>query len=126
MKTLRLEIQGQVVEAQCLKVGSTLWAHINGRTVVYESEKARSSKRRQQVDDPKKIKTPMPGKIIKVNCKPGDTVTKDQTLVVMEAMKMEYSLKSFIDGKVEKVMAKAGAQVTLGELLVELSGGDHE
>jgi biotin carboxyl carrier protein len=121
MKKLRLEINGQEMQAICLKVGNTLWAHINGRTVVYESEKSRSSKRQTQVGDPKKIKTPMPGKIIKVLCQPGDQVKKDQTLVVMEAMKMEYSLKSFIDGQVEKVHATTGAQVGLGELLVEMS-----
>lgn len=120
MKTLRLDVGGQEIVAPCLKVGNTLWAHIHGRTVVYESEKARSNKRQQQADDPNKIKSPMPGKIIKVLCKEGDSVQKDQTLVVMEAMKMEYALKSFIDGKVKKVSCSAGAQVSLGELLVEL------
>jgi biotin carboxyl carrier protein len=122
MKPLKLEIKGQEIKAPCLKVGNMLWAHINGRTVVYESEKSRSSKRQHQVGDPKKIKTPMPGKIIKVLCKPGDKVSKDQTLVVMEAMKMEYSLKSFMNGTVEKVHAVTGSQVELGDLLVEMSG----
>jgi acetyl/propionyl-CoA carboxylase alpha subunit len=122
MKTIKAEINGEMIEAVALKVGNTLWAHINGRTVVYESQKARSSKREQHAADPGKIKTPMPGKIIKVMCAAGDKVKKEQTLVVMEAMKMEYSLKSFIDGKVEKVNCAAGDQVGVGQLLVELSG----
>lgn len=120
MKTLRVDVGGQEFVAPCLKVGNTLWVHLNGRTIVYESEKSRSGKRQQQADDPHKIKSPMPGKIIKVLCKEGDSVKKDQTLVVMEAMKMEYALKSFIEGKVKKVSCGAGAQVSLGELLVEL------
>lgn len=124
MKTIKMEIDGQELQAPCIKVGNTLWAHLNGRTIVYESEKARSSQRKEQMDDPHKIKSPMPGKIIKVLCQPGDKVTKNQTLVAMEAMKMEYALKSFIDGKVKKVTAVAGAQVSLGELLVELEVSD--
>jgi biotin carboxyl carrier protein len=39
----------------------------------------------------------------------------------MEAMKMEYTLKADAPGKVEKVTAKAGDQVTLGQLLVKLN-----
>ena len=120
MKTLRVDVGEQEISGPCLKVGQTLWAHINGRTVVYESEKTRSGKRQQLTDDPRTVKAPMPGKIIKVLCQPGDAVRKDQTLVAMEAMKMEYALKSHMDGKVKKVNCSAGGQVSLGQMLVEL------
>ncbi len=97
-----------------------MWAHVNGRTIVYEPEGAKSQKRKQLVEDPSKILAPMPGKIIKVLCKEGDKVSKDQTLVVMEAMKMEYSLKIHTAGTVKKLTAKAGAQAALGDLLVDV------
>ena len=66
------------------------------------------------------IKSPMPGKIIGVSVKPGDTVEKGQTIVVMEAMKMEHSLVAPRDGVVETVDAELNAQVPEGQILVAL------
>ena len=62
----------------------------------------------------------MPGKISKVFFKNGDAVTTGQVLVVMEAMKMEYSLKSAMDGKIKGLSVTAGDQVDLGDLLIEI------
>lgn len=66
------------------------------------------------------VKAPMPGKVIAVNVKPGDTVEKGQVVAVMEAMKMEHSLTAPRDGVVEEIGADVGAQVPEGEVLVAL------
>jgi 3-methylcrotonyl-CoA carboxylase alpha subunit len=57
------------------------------------------------------IFTPMPGKVVKVNIKPGDEVTKGSVLLIVEAMKMENNIVAPRDGKVEKVNVKAGKMV---------------
>ena len=62
----------------------------------------------------------MPGKIIAMNVKAGDTVTHGQTLAVMEAMKMEHSLAAPRDGVVEAVSGAVGEQVAEGVVLVQL------
>jgi len=62
----------------------------------------------------------MPGKVIAVNVKTGDTVEKGQVVAVMEAMKMEHSLTAPRDGIVEAVGAEIGTQVPEGEILVAL------
>jgi 3-methylcrotonyl-CoA carboxylase alpha subunit len=67
------------------------------------------------------ILAPMPGKVLSVAVKPGDRVKKGQTLVVLEAMKMEHALAAPRDGVVEAVNAAAGAQVSDGAALVVLS-----
>jgi biotin carboxyl carrier protein len=67
-----------------------------------------------------KITSPMPGNIFKVNVKPGDVVKKGQTLVVLEAMKMENEINAPADGKVVDVKVKVGQGVALGQILVEL------
>jgi biotin carboxyl carrier protein len=120
MRTVSFEIDGKTVSGLVFKQGSVLWAHLNGRTLVYEPEGAKGQRKKHSVEDPSKIYAPMPGKIIKVLCKEGDAVSKDQTLVVMEAMKMEYSLKVHAAGKVKKLNAKPGAQAALGDLLVDV------
>lgn len=67
-----------------------------------------------------KVSAPMPGKVIDMRVKAGDEVTKDQVLAVMEAMKMEHSLKAPRDGVVKSVGAEIGEQVAEGVVLVEL------
>ena len=67
------------------------------------------------------VKAPMPGKVIAMNVKAGDTVTHGQTLAVMEAMKMEHSLSAPRDGVVEFVGGSAGEQVAEGVVLVQLT-----
>ncbi len=66
------------------------------------------------------VKAPMPGKVIAMNVKAGDTVEKGQVVAVMEAMKMEHSLTAPRAGTVETVSAEIGAQVPEGEILVAL------
>ena len=63
---------------------------------------------------------PMPGTVLAVNVAEGDTVSQGQTLVVVEAMKMELALKAPYDGRVSQIAATVGRQVALGDVLVEV------
>ena len=63
------------------------------------------------------ILSPMPGRIIAVEVAAGDTVTKGQKLLTLEAMKMEHSLVAPFDGTVAELNAETGAQVTEGAVL---------
>ncbi|WP_293369038.1 biotin carboxylase N-terminal domain-containing protein [Nevskia sp.] len=64
------------------------------------------------------------GKIVAVLVQPGDTVTKGQTLAVLEAMKMEFQLAAPLAGVVEAVSVAAGDQVKARQLLVQMTPGD--
>ncbi len=66
---------------------------------------------------PQRITAPMPGKIVKVLVKPGDTVAARQGLVVIEAMKMENELRASREGQVKDVHAREGDLVEAGRLL---------
>ena len=79
-----------------------------------------SSRQKKNLKPNHLIKAPMPGKITKVFIKDGDSVQKSQALLVMEAMKMEYTLKSDLNTVVEKLNVKVGDQVILGHLLIQL------
>jgi 3-methylcrotonyl-CoA carboxylase alpha subunit len=66
------------------------------------------------------ILSPMPGKIIAVDVAVGDSVTKGQKLLTLEAMKMEHSLTAPFDGVVAELNAVTGAQVAVEALLVRI------
>ncbi len=66
------------------------------------------------------ILSPMPGRIISVDIAQGQTVTKGQKLLTLEAMKMEHSLTAPFDGVVAELNAEAGAQVQVEALLVRI------
>jgi len=66
------------------------------------------------------ILSPMPGRIIVVEVTAGQTVTKGQKLLTLEAMKMEHSLTAPFDGVVAELNAVAGAQVQVEALLVRI------
>jgi biotin carboxyl carrier protein len=70
-----------------------------------------------------RIAAPMPGKVIKFNVAEGDKVRKNQTLAVVEAMKMENELKSPGDGTVKKIHASAGDMVDTSKPLLEIEAG---
>jgi biotin carboxyl carrier protein len=66
------------------------------------------------------VKAPMPGKVIKVYVKEKEEVRKNQTLAIVEAMKMENEIKSSIDGLVKRIHVAAGDLVDSEKPLIEL------
>ena len=66
------------------------------------------------------VKAPMPGKVLSVLVKAGDTVSQGAPVAVMEAMKMEHTLAAPRDGTIAAIGTAAGDQVSEGDLLVEL------
>jgi 3-methylcrotonyl-CoA carboxylase alpha subunit len=67
-----------------------------------------------------KISAPMPGRMVAVKTKAGDEVAEGQELAIMEAMKMELSLKSPRTGKIASVSVNAGDFVEADALLIKL------
>jgi biotin carboxyl carrier protein len=64
--------------------------------------------------------TQMPGKVVKVFKKVGDTVAKGETVLILEAMKMENEIKSGADGVVKSVNVSEGQALEAGYLMVEI------
>jgi acetyl/propionyl-CoA carboxylase alpha subunit len=122
VKELRVTHNGKPFKVRSLKVGSNLWLHVNGETYVIDQspKRAKSSSDSAARESSGQILSPMPGKILKVRVAVGDAVDIGQILVVMEAMKMEYSLIATVKGRVKTLSAKENEQVELNQLLVEL------
>ena len=69
---------------------------------------------------------PMPGRVIEVRVAVGEQVTAGQTLVVLEAMKMEHHLKAPHDGTVAEVLVAVDEQVANGMALLVVEGDDDQ
>lgn len=100
-----------------------LTVHVNGRVVPVTVASGRGSWARRgdaaaAGKGPAKIQAPMPGKVVKVLVKVGDTVAAKQGVVVVEAMKMENELKSPKAGTVSEVRAVEGTSVEAGAVLI--------
>jgi len=70
------------------------------------------------------ILAPMPGRVIAVDVAAGDTVSKGQKLLTLEAMKMEHGLTAPFDGIVAELNATVGSQVQVDALLVRIEKTD--
>lgn len=67
------------------------------------------------------IRAPIPGLIVRVHVHSGETVTKDQPLLILQAMKMDNEIRAPRDGTVREVHVSEGQSVEQNELLVTLS-----
>ena len=121
MKKFDVEIKGQRFQGAVAQNGNTIWYSLNGEVWTVESG-ARTGRAgaRGAAADPNIVNAPMPGKIIKVLVQKNSKVAVGETLIVMEAMKMEYTLKAGANGFVEDVACVVGQQVSLGASLVRL------
>ena len=70
------------------------------------------------------VKAPMDGAIVEVLVAEGEQVSKDQLLLVLEAMKMEHPLKAGMDGVIRRVQVSQGDQVKSRQLLVEVEAAE--
>jgi pyruvate carboxylase len=70
--------------------------------------------------NPKDVGVSMPGMVVTVAVKAGDKVKKGQKLFTIEAMKMETTVTSEVEGRIAEVLVKAGSRVEAGDLLLRL------
>lgn len=66
------------------------------------------------------VTAPMPGNILRFTVKPGDSVAKEQTVVILEAMKMENSITSDYAGTVKRLLVKEGSSVAADTPIIEI------
>jgi biotin carboxyl carrier protein len=68
------------------------------------------------------ILAPLPGLMLKILVKEGDTVTEGQTVAIMEAMKMENEIEAPVSGPVSKIAVTAGENVLENALIMKIGG----
>lgn len=123
LKVIEVEFEGRLVKGYAVQKNGVLWMHAEGETWTAETGRARKGGGKSKAGssaNPGEILAPMPGKIIKISAPVGQAVAKGDVVMVMEAMKMEYTLKAAVAGVVSEIKCAAGDQVPLGALLAKL------
>jgi propionyl-CoA carboxylase alpha chain len=70
--------------------------------------------------------SPMPGQVLRILVHEGQKVKTGDSLVVLEAMKMEQTIRTTINGRVQSVLVKTGQVVAPGQMLVEIGAEENE
>lgn len=85
-----------------------------------QAEKVVAEEKKNEPITGKTVKAPMPGSILRFTVKPGDTVTKGQIVVILEAMKMENSIATDYAGTVKRLLVKEGTTVAADAPMIEI------
>jgi biotin carboxyl carrier protein len=116
---LDLLIDGKRVTAYVSSDNAKRWVTVNGQTfVLTKSTSARKGGHAHHALG--ELTAPMPGQVRVVNVREGDAVMKGQTLLVLEAMKMEIRVQSPQNGTIKKLLVKQGQTVEREQILIEL------
>ena len=105
-------------QAWAVADGDTRWVFIDGE--VFEFEVQRQGRRKTAAHQGS-LSAPMPATVIRINVAPGDAVKKGDTLLVLEAMKMELPVRAPADGVVDSVACRTGELVLAGVTLIHLT-----
>lgn len=87
---------------------------------IVQSVMERSSLTQKASTKKSELKAPIPGVVLSINCKEGDTVKIGQTLVLLEAMKMQNEIQASKDGKIINIFVKEGESVFEGDILLNI------
>ncbi len=89
----------------------------------HKEEEVKEEAQQEVKEEPitgKVVEAPMPGSIFKLQVQVGDTVSKGQSVIILEAMKMENNIASDYAGKVKRIFVKEGMSVQAGAKLIEI------
>ena len=116
-----LTVNGETIEVTIATQGDDVFVHLGGEAhqLRYEHPLERLAHQAHGGAEDV-IQAPMPGSLVSVAVKPGDTVSKGQTLLVMESMKMETTIASPRDGVVAAVHFEKGQTFDRDALLLTL------
>lgn len=96
------------------------WVAVDGEVAVVEVASSGSAPRRKPSAQGDAMVAPMPATVVSIQVTPGQSVTRGETVILLEAMKMELPVRAPRDGVVHAVLCSEGQLVQPGVALVEL------
>jgi 3-methylcrotonyl-CoA carboxylase alpha subunit len=122
--TLRVRVDARPVEAHARRDGEILTVDLGGRAYAFRLRDARAPKRVHRPVDERAhrgaVHAPMPGLVVEVLVKAGETVEAGRPVMIVEAMKMQNAVAAPVSGRVVSVTVGSGTAVESGALLLTL------
>lgn len=120
--TLTFELDGRPVVAFSSQVGGNRQVALKQERFSFLVQSPESARKRARGEghDAGALTSSMPGQVLKLLVEQGQEVRKGQSLLIIEAMKMEHELKAPFAGRVKAISCQAGVMVAPGVALVEL------
>lgn len=115
---LELLIDGERVTAYVSSENAKRWVTVNGRTSLLTKQSGSRRSGGGHHHAAGELTAPMPGQVRAVNVSEGEAVTKGQTLMVLEAMKMEIKIQAPSDGVISSISVKVGETVEREQTLI--------
>ena len=100
-----------------VREGGATWVFLDGRVFVVRADEVPEGRARQR--DDAALGAPMPATVAAINVAPGQDVKAGDSLIVLEAMKMELAVTAPHDGRIRRVACRVGELVQPGVPLVE-------
>lgn len=117
---LNLLVNGERVIGYVSSDGMKRWITIDGRTFVLTKSSTEIKRKGSSGDHAGELTAPMPGQVRHVAISIGEAVNKGQTLLIIEAMKMEIRIQAPKDGFVKDLHVKQGQIVEREQILIEV------
>ena len=119
---LELEIDGRPVRVAVAGRGEEIWVAYRGRTYHLVREGASRKRSSHGVEETQGLlRAPMPGQVRAIQVSEGATVRRGETILVLEAMKMEIRIQAPGNGKVTRICVTVGQQVEKEHVLAEFA-----
>lgn len=125
MKNFRVTVNGNTYDVSVEELGEQATAATVPSQNIAEPPKPatvqpQAKPQAQAPEKAQKITSPMPGTILDIKVKEGDLISKNQLVIVLEAMKMENEIVSPYSGKIASINTSKGAVVNSGDLLLSI------
>ncbi|MBO0726183.1 MAG: biotin/lipoyl-binding protein, partial [Blastocatellia bacterium] len=118
---IRIEIDGVQRSFKIVEAGDELYVHSSlGSRVIRRPPRHPMC---QAATERASANSPMPGKALKILVEAGQNVSAGDPLIILEAMKMEHTMRALIDGVVEAVLVSEGEVVRPGQILIQITPG---
>ncbi len=122
---LSLRFDGRPLTLYWASDGATKWVSLDGCTYRLDPPSPRGARASGEAGGAEAVRSPMPASVRAVQVEAGEAVTAGQTLLLLEAMKMEIRIRAPQAGQVVRLHVAAGQTVDKDQLLVEIGGQDH-
>src|SRR5262249_31326260 len=116
---IRIEIDGVQRAFRIAEAGDELYVHSSLGSLVIKRPPRHPM--RLAASEQASANSPMPGKGLKILVETGQKVSAGDPLIILEAMKMEHTMRAALDGVVESILVGDGEVVGPGQLLVQIA-----